>query len=259
MLSILTKGVAVLRGSLPGLRGRTSITRSSPAPGDRMPVASPRIRRAMADLRGRASRTDGASTASGDPGQALAYCVRPRLFTSRARPGFDALDVPSVTRFHVVGGDPALLAFLGKARPGFHVFELSCAGLEALWRDDLAKVLETRRPIAGRLTVLLHAGHAEFEHVALPVLDAGRVVAIRGWFDQIDGTGVSARQIDWASVRDVRRSERSRAFSLPARLMRPDARWPESEVERQVLFAEDPGMQRWHGVELPDRGRQVGA
>ncbi len=257
MLSILTRGAVVLRDSLLGLRGRTFIAGVSPTPNDRAPVASPRIRRAIGDLRGRASRTASGSPAKSDPGQALAYCVRPRLVTCRVRPGFDAVDVPPVTRFHVMSANPALLAFLGQATPGFHVFALSCAGLEKLWRDDLAKVLETRRPIAGRLTVLLDTGHAELEHVALPVLDAGRVVAIRGWFDQIDGTGISARQIDWAGVRDVRRLDRSRAFNLPARLLRPDAQWPESEVERQVLFAEDPGVQRRHGAQRPDRGRRV--
>lgn len=258
MLSILTKGAAVLRRSLLGLRGRASIAGVSPLPSDTA-VLSPRIRRAIGDLRGRASRAAGGPPASGDPGQALAYCVRPQFVACQVRPGFDALEVPPVTRFRVTGANPAFLAFLGRATPGFHVFELSCAGLERLWRDDLAKVLETRRPIAGRLTVLLDSGHAELEHVALPVLDAGRVVAIRGWFDQIDGTGVSVRQIDWAGLRDVRRLERARMFPLPARLMRPDACWPECDVQRQVRLAEDPGVPRRGGVRPPDRGRRLSA
>jgi hypothetical protein len=214
MLSILTKGPAALWRSILALRGRTSIARVSTAPSDRMPVDSPRIRRAIGDLRGRAAQGADGPRAGGDWSQALGYLVRPELVACRTRPGFDAVDVPPVTRFQVMEADCALLSFLGKATTGFHVFELSCAGLERLWRDDLAMVHETRRPIGGRVVVYLESGHAEFEHVALPAIEADRVVAIRGWFDQIDGTGISLGQIDWNQVRDVRRLERSRSIPL---------------------------------------------
>lgn len=244
MKSTPTIRPSLLRRMAATLRGLVSIEGVASDPKVRREIASPRIRQALEDLCDCIRRDGGTVSDRAGCEHALSYRIRPRFEVRRVRPGFDSVEVPPIMRFQVVDADPELLTCLGRVAVGFHVFELSCAGLERHWRDDLAKVLETRCPIAGRLTVFVNADHAELEHIALPVIDAGRVVAIRGWFDQIDGTGVSVSQIEWTNIRQVRRAERSRPFDLPARFIRPESGGSESEVQRQALHATNPCIPR---------------
>ena len=182
-------------------------------------LLSPRIRRAIENQRG------GPWTVAASPGDEaqcpalpFAYSVRPHCLNPECASLNSAWDGATATRFSVVAADPPLLAFLARSAPGFHVFELSCAGLETWWRNDLATVLETRRAIAGRMTIFAEDGETVVEHLALPMLEAGRVAAITGWFDPLGVTG-SIPAPRWGTVRCVRRFERAQTIVLPAHTM----------------------------------------
>ena len=238
MRIIMERGRDLLRRSTAGLGVIAHFGGFSPR--DNLPVSSPHIRRAILDL------SEGGSTrlAANLPSECterdrpLAYRVRIRLVEGRAHAGPADADAVTATHFDVVSADPGLLTFLGQHSPGFHVFELRCAGLETLWRGDLAKVQETRRPVRAGMTVYLGAEAIELEHLAYPVLESSRILEIRGWFDETCGNPMPS--IDWRRVRHVRRNERSRTVTLPGQLTRTAANSGTGELSG--LYAEDPGL-----------------
>lgn len=122
-------------------------------------------------------------------------------------------------RFDVDFASPRLLRFLGKSSYGFRVLGISCAGLEYHWRSDLVRALEERVAHAGRLTIITEAGsRIELEHLVLPKVENGRVVAMRGWFAYC--SHVPARMpLRWDEVSIVRRHQRAHPVPLPVKLL----------------------------------------
>lgn len=238
MRILIERGQDLLRRSAAGLDALAQFAGRSPS--QNLPVSSPRIRRAIVELCESRPITAAGSSSAGcaDRSRPFGYRVRTRLVQRRAPAGAPDVEGVTATRFDVVQADPGLLAFLGQHAPGFHVFELRCAGLETLWRCDLAKVQETRRPVLAGMTVYAGTEAIEIEHLAFPILESGRILEIRGWFDEAHGNPMPS--IDWRQVRNVRRNERSRTVTLPRELMRAAAN-PGTRA-LSVLYGEDPGV-----------------
>ena len=241
MQILIEKGRDLLRKGAAGLSTIARLGRFSP--GETLPVTSPRICRAVLEFS--PSRTSAAIASWRSPlaSRPLGYCVRARIVEPRMPAGARDADAMTATRFDVVHADPKLLAFLGRDAADFHVFELRCAGLETLWRGDLARVQETRRPVLAGMTIYAGAEAIEIEHLAFPVLESGRLLEIRGWLDEAYGNPVPS--IDWGRVRHVRRSQRSRTVTLPRQLTRSVADSGTSELS--VLYSEDPGIRTRFG------------
>ena len=145
-----------------------------------------------------------------------AYCpgvVSYRAETETGRP---------CIRFNIVEADAPLLSFLRQPSAPFEVLQLACSGLQYHWRSDLAKILENQAPMVGQMSMLTDRLDIVVDHIAIPVLGAGGISKIRGWFTFSHSISDEGLDFDWSDIAIVRRAQRSRHISLPPRLLRPE-------------------------------------
>ena len=122
-------------------------------------------------------------------------------------------------RFNILEADVRLLSFVGQQAAPFEVLQLSCAGFQYHWRSDLARVLEDRVPLIGRVFMLTDRLDIVADHLAIPVSGHRGLIEIRGWFALSRRIGETRESFQWSEVAIVRRSQRSRQISLPSRLL----------------------------------------
>lgn len=209
-------GIVVAR-----LRESIAALRSAAHAKEQVRLVSPRIWMSIRRSSRRSTVAEESPSALHHGPHVFAYCVRPRIVAEIPPDRASFRPVPAAAiRFDVTDADEGFLDWLGRNAPGFHVLEAPCAGFERWWRSDLAMVHETRAGVVGEMTVVVGSGRHDLQHVAVPIFERNRIVAIRGWLDRLDWPdNVAIPAVDWGMVRCVRRFERARPLALPPRLL----------------------------------------
>jgi len=165
----------------------------------------PEMSQLLADIDGVRSTRDLDDLGSRSSNRVASYCAKPE-------PNLPFL------KFSLSCADANLLAFAGKATPGFDVLDVFLHGFQYHWRRDLVRSFEQQAAFVSRICGLSDTEELVIEHLSLPIVRKGRVREVRGWlvFDQDLGNPKAIRP---AGISMFRRSERSHRVRLPRALI----------------------------------------
>lgn len=209
-----------LRRAVSGVKKPISVIASWPNNSSEVPRGSPKLCRILAQSQPVLdfSKSSGASSLDlPKRTRPAGYAANISSFEWGTFVNEEGLEFRYPSRYYITCAAESLKCFLNAQHMPFHVFEVQCAGLEMHWRSDLAKVLETRRPVYGCMSVYTGKEEFEIEHFAIPVIKDNRIVELRGWF--YEAYNGSLPKVYWGGVRSVRRFERSRIVELPSRVL----------------------------------------
>lgn len=218
-------------------RARPWLPDLGPRPAERGSASGLPLRE-TSDLLARLNRAtcaeDLEAIASHVPARVAAYCA-----------------VPDTTlpflKLRIGSADPALLAFAGKAAPGFEVLEVFRAGFQYHWRRDLVRTCDEQRPQLGRLCGQGARRELAVDHLTVPILRKGRVREVRGWLAFSEDILGPDGPLPLDDLSMFRRTEPSRALHLSPYVLRPQA----EAARLQELFGRMKG--RWTARGAPRR------
>lgn len=157
---------------------------------------------------------------SADEFQKITWPDDPRLASYR----IDLEAASAATHFNVADADESSLSFLNQQASGFYIQNLDCADFQRHWASDVVRVLEKAKPMYGQIVIQAEALELIIEHIAVPIFDKQRISHVRGWFSFSRDIAKGGVGFAWDRVSVIRRSLRSQALSMPARLSWPGRR-----------------------------------